>query len=659
MKKIISFILVLTVLLSPNLHFSGQNKALAQEEEAAQGVVSAVLCLYDFSSAASSAVASLLSVPTNSAISNAQQGGANQKDCIMDSIGFVLKELLIKEITASTVRWINGGFEGKPQYVQDLGGFLEDTADAAIGEVIYNDENWNFLCGGIKPEVRLASALNIYASSERSRPRCTLSEVADNVGDLSVKWDWDNFNELTSNPANSALGGYIYASGNIVRAVENVTGRELGDINRSNGFLSHKKCEEVPNYSEEGPQQPRVECRIVTPGSVIEDRINSSIGSDQRRIELADEFNEVFAALVGQLIKKVLGDDGLESVSQSGTGQDGASFLDDYESEVSEETLRQILEQAIQVYESYNTKLDDYEDALQANAAAQALVIDAGVEGFICYNDKAKEIRELDPLVYQPWLLSTQDLSKLTLDLAGEKGERLRFLVHEDLLLNGLKRGRQPPSAGGHQGGYDDANYLGRTSPDYNSPDRVNGPTEDRLVFGEPGSNVFEPEGGETYWSGAPLYGLDDIRNWGINALRHRSNKKIEELKNFDFSGKDNEAGLNELLALAGSGLDPELALIPVEELDAIIAEVRRRESTRRKNLPETERLRDECKLYTEKEEIASPVVCDPSVYQCAGSDSGSSSDNSGSGQDGSSSSSSEDNGSTTPPPGPVGGTVD
>ena len=663
MKQITSLFLVLSIVLAPNLYLFDTNKALAQEEEAVSGALSAATCLFSFNGAIGSAAASVLSVPTDSVIDNAQTAGQNQKDCILDSIGFVLKELLIKEITASTVRWINGGFEGRPQYVQDLGGFLEDTADAAIGEIIYNDENWDFLCSGIRPEVRLAAALNIYSSSERDRPRCTLSEAVDAIGDLSVEWDWDNYNEIVSNPANSALGGYLYTSGNIVNVVEEVLSREVVDLDYGDGFLSHKVCEEVPAIENEadfvGPPTPP-NCRIVTPGSVINDQINSSITSDQRRIELADEFNEVFGALVGQLIKRVLGDDGLESVSRAGTGTDGGTFLDDYEDEVSIETLRQILEQAILQYESYLGRLDDYDAAIQSNNVIQAEVIEVSLEGYFCYVEKEEEILSFDPEIYQPWLLSTQDLSRLTLDVAQQRKDRLEILVHEGLLLNGLKAGRRPPSSGGHQFGYDDASYQGRLSPDYNSPDRYGGPTEDVLtVVGE--GNPFVEEGTETYWSGAPLYALDDIRNWGINALRFRVNQKIEELRNFDFEGNTNEAGLNELIALSRDGLDPELGLIPPQELSELISDIRNRESIRRGNLPESLSLLEQCGLYTIMEEVEQPITCDPSVFQCAGSDSSSSSsDSSGSSQEGpaGAGTSSSDSSGSNGQGGPVGGSV-
>jgi hypothetical protein len=43
--------------------------------------------------------------------------------------------------------------------------------------------------------------------------------------------------------------------------------------------------------------------KITSPGSVIEKQVNERLFSGQRRLEIADEFDEVVNALVNQLVK--------------------------------------------------------------------------------------------------------------------------------------------------------------------------------------------------------------------------------------------------------------------------------------------------------------------------------------------------------------------
>lgn len=253
------------------------------------------------------------------------------KECILDSLVILAREILIKQITTSIVNWINSGFEGSPAFVTDPKRFLQDTADAAVGEYIFGS-SLGFLCEPFAYEVKLALLLEF--NNDVYVPRCTLSDVIDNtdnfIDDLDKNFRWDVWAEMTQNPSNNPYGSYVNAKLQISDDVAKALNIEKDKLNWGNGFLSYKKCDgksvlTAQDYNESDKQagdftineKTGEVCIIKTPGSVINAQLNDTLSTGTTQLELADEINEIIGALLAQLAKQVVGPEGLGGLSSS------------------------------------------------------------------------------------------------------------------------------------------------------------------------------------------------------------------------------------------------------------------------------------------------------------------------------------------------------
>ncbi len=274
-------------------------------------------------------------VQTQDDVTNIATTGSVAKECVLDGIGLALREALIRKITSSTIEWINSGFEGSPAFVTDVDDFLVDAADEAFGDFIYQDANFAHLCSPWEFDIRFALALSY---SQVERPRCTLSDIVDNVetaiDDLSVEWDWEVFQAVTTESGGNPITSFIQVSEDLSNVIESTTGQKVDDLNRGGGFLSFQHCKDANDrYNLYSSQQDLSgfspeDCEIATPGSIIRQGLSDNLNADLERLTIADEFDEIIGALMGQLFQQALGRDGVRGLSARSGGS--TSFIDQY-----------------------------------------------------------------------------------------------------------------------------------------------------------------------------------------------------------------------------------------------------------------------------------------------------------------------------------------
>jgi hypothetical protein len=67
-------------------------------------------------------------------------------------------------------------------------------------------------------------------------------------------------------------------------------------------------------------------CHYVTQGKVISEEVSSVLGMERENLQLADEFDELIAAIITQMMSKVFDSNkGLSGINESGDGSDYAS----------------------------------------------------------------------------------------------------------------------------------------------------------------------------------------------------------------------------------------------------------------------------------------------------------------------------------------------
>lgn len=282
----------------------------------------------------------------------------------LDGFAWFAAKVIIQQLTADVVNWINSGFDGNPAFMSNPGGFFTNIVDEQIGLMIEQSPDLNFLCSPYSIDIRLALAFKYRPF--RKKVTCTLSDIISNsqnaiagasingftAGDFS-QGGWPAFLSLSTEPQNNIYGAYLEAENELSIRIGNKELLRRDELNQGRGFISWKKCtryadEEVAvegGYStdpETGEQLPTAGgsasadtdaagsgtasgkriCapgyeEVQTPGSVIENSLTTHLGSGVRQLELADSFNEITNALVAQLINQVL-QKGLRAASGGG-----------------------------------------------------------------------------------------------------------------------------------------------------------------------------------------------------------------------------------------------------------------------------------------------------------------------------------------------------
>lgn len=258
------------------------------------------------------------------------------KEFILDGIAWGLAKSIISSMTASTVKWINSGFEGSPAFIQDLDGFLLNVADEVAGSYLQElGEIGSFLCSPFQLDIQVALALE-YQVAREQRPYegCRVSETFENFESFIegnfLEGGWEDWFTLTAQPEKyTGYGQKLSAENTFNQRLLRAQNSETEILRFGDGFLSHEVCEAV-----EGPNAYQERCRIVTPGQTISNSLNKALGSGQDSLIAADEIDEIIGALVGQLaVKAITGAAGLLGLSANtgytSSGYSSGSYLGD------------------------------------------------------------------------------------------------------------------------------------------------------------------------------------------------------------------------------------------------------------------------------------------------------------------------------------------
>lgn len=254
------------------------------------------------------------------------------KDGTLDGLAWALAKSILSQMSSSMVRWINSGFQGSPNFVQDLQGFLTQAADNAIGEYLQQlDGPLSFICSPFRLDVRVALATT-YVRAREGQPAassCTLTGALANIEDFTggdfTQGGWESWFSITSKPETyTPYGSVLTAQTQGGARILNAKGQETKLLDFGGGFLSTKLCEVVG-----GASGPRENCSITTPGKVVQDALTFNLETGPESLIAADEFNEIIGALFAQLGNQaVTGAAGL--LGLTGGGSTGISASGSY-----------------------------------------------------------------------------------------------------------------------------------------------------------------------------------------------------------------------------------------------------------------------------------------------------------------------------------------
>ncbi len=263
-------------------------------------------------------------------------GSIAVKENFLDGIAWQIINITLKEMVRSVTKWVNSGFKGSPAFVTDLQGFMTDVADKIAGNFIWGNESLRFLCSPYSLNIKLALDIQ-YRATRAYEAQCTISGIIKNTdqflaGDF-LQGGWNGWYEVALNPQNNIYGSMLQAQQGLSASIGSAQIAERGLLDFGNGFLSVRdpNCKANPDSPDDFDES---RCGVVTPGAVVEGQLNNVLGSGQRRIELADEINELVGALFSQLAGQALsGAGGLLGLTESGYSGGRGNYFDQISAE--------------------------------------------------------------------------------------------------------------------------------------------------------------------------------------------------------------------------------------------------------------------------------------------------------------------------------------
>ncbi|MDP2705177.1 MAG: hypothetical protein U1D31_03005 [Patescibacteria group bacterium] len=227
---------------------------------------------------------------TYAGIETANTTSLTVKETILDAIAWAAAKVIIQNMLQSIVTWAQNGFNGGPSFIQDPEGFLRDVGDQTAGLVI--SDIAPFLCEPFRISLQTNLSLS-YSLPVFDKIECTLSDVIDNIdgflnGDFT-QGGWDGWFSMTQNKRNNPYGAFLLAQSELNVQVAKKQGTELKFLDWGQGFFSFRDADGL----------------VQTPGKIIENQLNHSLGSGTRSLEIADEIDEVIGAVVAGLVTQM------------------------------------------------------------------------------------------------------------------------------------------------------------------------------------------------------------------------------------------------------------------------------------------------------------------------------------------------------------------
>lgn len=334
--------LLLTILLVvPAALFVAPQRASAQFSS----IASAVGCLGGTSALLSGAAGLLESVspipipflsavPVNDMIVRAQttiSAGATSQDCINNTILVPLARLLarivLQQITASTINWINGGnSSGQTLYVQNLPVHLQSVGDSsALAFFTQLERNLHSpFTSAITSSLRTnylqqTSVAGFFAANQN-----TLAQSSPNVNAF-LAGDWSQggvaaWFALTTQNQNNPYTLYQASQSQLASLVGGAQAARQQELSWGQGFLSWCDPSEAnTTASNDGTEmegiapgdfctKDGVPGKIQTPGSIIHDYTQQAVvNSGISQLVSANDLDSVLGAIISALGKQILG----------------------------------------------------------------------------------------------------------------------------------------------------------------------------------------------------------------------------------------------------------------------------------------------------------------------------------------------------------------
>lgn len=301
-------LVLVAMLIAPSL-ILGVAPKQAEAQNVGGAEVSVAACLVaNLVGAALGAIQNVLAVPVSNAGITATASNSWRlivKECVLDTLVWALKEMIIQQLMRDVIGWINGGFDGTPGFVTDTGRWFKDLGETFIDEVLWESGITDLLCTPFRADLTLSLYLDLMQPKYQGRGRCTLDDFMDDATfDVAVEQGNADAAGISGvfglqMKANNPIGSFLSLREEVGdRYKSNVLEPTQNMLAYGNGYIS-MKCD---FDGEPGNED------ICTPGDFVKEQLNEHAKGPLKELIEADEFNEIINALVAAFVTEVLND---------------------------------------------------------------------------------------------------------------------------------------------------------------------------------------------------------------------------------------------------------------------------------------------------------------------------------------------------------------
>ncbi len=263
---------------------------------------------------------------------------------LLAPIFWALSKATLQSLVASTVNWINSGFNGSPAYATNLGQTLRSVADAEAESYLRQLTSNSSIRSPFQDQVFQYIRNNYYRSSARDAilgmNTYNLNQYTPNdtafLAGATTKGGLNAWFAAVLNPANTPVGAAQLAANELQAHVSGAQAQRTTELNWGQGIASFRgKCASAPaptagatSLTSLSSAEKCFGASIQTPGSVIKASLDKALGSGIDTLVSARDFDQIVNALLSQLIMHVTGGSGsLRDLSGSSSNTGNTSYF--------------------------------------------------------------------------------------------------------------------------------------------------------------------------------------------------------------------------------------------------------------------------------------------------------------------------------------------
>ncbi|KKU81942.1 MAG: Cell wall surface anchor family protein [Parcubacteria group bacterium GW2011_GWA1_47_8] len=285
----------------------------------------------------------VFTVPTTNPVEALPTGisGATQQfkdfgDCLIYTMG----QLMLNNLTESTVNWIKGGFNGSPSFATNINVLLDGSNDIVGGDFVRQLRGVAVCDFTPSFKMDLTNDLELSAKSTRNmfkdKVKCPFGD--DPLFSYPASSFYEDFSyggwrafETAMDDAGNPFGVTITASRELNSRQQKAADTKKQQLSWSGGFADLHKTDNPalcaypadlrlimtantptiitdpnnPNYlgAENVIFYQKTYCPVTTPGKIVQEQLTQTLGTDMNRIGLADSLDKIIQTLITTLVQ--------------------------------------------------------------------------------------------------------------------------------------------------------------------------------------------------------------------------------------------------------------------------------------------------------------------------------------------------------------------